>query len=268
MIQHPDTPCLLQFECSKPNEILFFTTTRLGGISKPPFDTFNLGNYSDDDPNDISENRRRLAKTLGIEPHRLIVPKQVHGDRIATIDKHFFSLPPFKQTLHINDCDALITNQKEVCIGVTTADCLPVLLYDPIQQVIAAIHAGWRSTVLKIVKKTIDTMSGTFNTSASDLIAAIGPAIGQQAFEVGEEVMTAFNEAGLLYKTAFYRHPETGKGHINLSEVNRLQLIDCGVNSNNIETAELCTHSNRHTFFSARRDGIRSGRMVSGAVIR
>ena len=268
MIQHPDTPSLLQFECSKPNEILFFTTTRYGGVSKPPFDTFNLGNYSDDIPDAISENRRRLAETLGIEPRHLIVPKQVHGDKIATIDNHFLTLPPFKQSLHINDCDALITNQKGVCIGVTTADCLPILLYDPTQRVAAAIHAGWRSTVLKIVEKTIVAMSSIFGTSASDLIAAMGPAIGQQAFEVGEEVMTAFNKVGLLYETAFYRHPETGKGHINLSEVNRLQLIDCGVDHKNIEMAELCTHSNRHTFFSARRDGIRSGRMVSGAVIR
>ena len=268
MIARPDTPFLLQFECSDAHDALLFTTTRNGGVSQPPFDTFNLGNFSDDNPADIAENRRHLSNTLGIKPNRLFIPKQVHGDRIVTIDDSFLSASVTEQTALIEGCDALITNEPDICIGVTTADCVPILLYDSQKRVAAAIHAGWRSTVQKIVVKTVEEMRRRFGVSSANLVAAIGPAIGQGAFEVGNEVVDAFREAGLLYQTAHTRHPETGKAHLNLSEINRLQLTDCGIKPENIETSGLCTHTRGDLFFSARRQGIRSGRMVTGVVIR
>ena len=268
MIAHPGTPFLLRLKCSDTHSALLFSTTRNGGVSRPPFDTFNLGNFSDDNPTDIAENRRRLSNALGIEPRKLFIPKQVHGNRIATIDVGFLSASAAEQATLLDGCDALITNAPGVCIGVTTADCVPVLLYDTQKRVAAAIHAGWRSTVLKIVAKTIEDMRRQFGISAANLIAAIGPAIGQEAFEVGNEVANAFRQAGLLYPTACTRHPETGKAHLNLSEINRLQLTDCGVKPENIELSGLCTHTHGDLFFSARRDGIRSGRMVTGVVIK
>ena len=268
MTGHPGIPFLLRFECSDTHSALLFSTTRNGGVSRPPFDTFNLGNFSDDDLADIAENRCRLSNALGIGSHRLFIPKQVHGDRIVTVDDEFLSASPSGQAAHIEGCDALITNKKDICIGVTTADCVPVLLYDPEKQVAAAIHAGWRSSVLKIAVKTVEEMRCRFGVSATSLIAAIGPAIGQNIFEVGNEVVDAFHEAGLLCQAVYTRHPETGKAHLNLSEINRLQLTACGVKPENIELSGLCTHTRGDLFFSARRQGFRSGRMVTGVVIK
>ena len=268
MIAHTNTPFLLRFECSDTHGAVLFSTTRNGGVSRPPFDTFNLGNFSDDNTTDIAENRRRLSDALGIEPHRLFIPKQVHGDRIVTVDTDFLSTSAAEQTALIDGCDALITNVPGVCIGITTADCVPVLLYDAQKRVAAAIHAGWRSTVRKIVTKTIEETRRQFGISAANLIAAIGPAIGQAAFEVGDEVVDAFREAGLLYPTVCTRCSETGKAHLNLPEINRLQLTACGVKPENIELSGLCTHTHGDLFFSARRDGIRSGRMVTGIAIK
>ena len=268
MIRHPDLPFILQFEYKvERDNLIAFTTSRKGGVSAPPFDSFNVGNYSDDNPVSIRENRRRLSDALGIDPKFLFVPKQVHGDKIVSIDNAFLSLSGHEQIVRLNECDALITNVKNVCIGITTADCVPVLLHDPSKQVAAVVHAGWRGTVKQIAAKTVEVMRRRFEVSPPELSAMIGPSISQTSFEVGEEVVEAFCSAGIAVEAILKRNPETGKAHINLWEANRMQLLEKGLIDRRIEVSTLCTYSNPELFFSARRDGIRSGRMISGIVL-
>jgi YfiH family protein len=167
--------------------------------------------------------------------------------------------------------DAVITDLKQTCIGVSTADCIPVLLHDTKHGVIAAIHAGWRGTVAMIVCKAIDMMRKVYGSSAEDMNAIIGPGISLDAFEVGDEVYEAFKEVGFLMQKIARRYPTADgrtKWHLDLWEANSLLLQECGVERERIEIAGVCTFTRHTEFFSARRLGINSGRIFSGIMAR
>ena len=268
MTQHPEYPFLLTFEqLSKEKNVKTFSTTRKGGVSRYPFESFNLGNYSEDNPHNIRENRKRLVNALHIRYEDLIVPKQIHGDQILTIDETYLSLDEKKRQETSNGYDALITQQKNICIGITTADCVPIILYDPQKQVAAAIHAGWRGTVKEITRKVIQNLRTQFHTNPSDIIAGIGPSISSKHFEVGSEVAEQFSQKQNLQQPIIYYNPKTQKAHIDLWEANKQQLISSGVQTENIEIAQMCTYTHSEKFFSARREGIRSGRMITGIIL-
>ena len=157
---------------------------------------------------------------------------------------------------------------SEVCICVSMADCIPVLLYDSENKALAAIHAGWKGTVRGIVMKTIKKMQLTYGTSLANLYAVIGPGISMKNFEVGNEVYDMFqmfhSEVNIDNTSCTWFNSQTGKWHINLSESNRQQLLRCGVLSSNIFLSNICTYDNTDHYFSARHDGLAAGRMVSG----
>ena len=153
---------------------------------------------------------------------------------------------------------------KDFCLCVSTADCVPVLLYDVSKDVIAAIHAGWRGTVGRIVEKTLEVMGSEYGTEGKDVIACIGPSISLESFEVGDEVYAAFAEAGFEMSCIARKYE---KWHLDLWEANRLQLLAHGVLPEHIEVAGICTYKNYEDFFSARRLGIKSGRILSGIMI-
>lgn len=136
-------------------------------------------------------------------------PRQVPGNGIAIVDEHFLKMSSDEQKEAVSQADALITNIPEVCIGVTTADCVPVLLYDPVKKCIAAIHAGWRGTVQHIVSVTIRSMFLHFGSLSADIYAAIGPSIGYEQFEVGDEVYEAFRSSYFNIDELSARHPVT-----------------------------------------------------------
>jgi len=199
---------------------------------------------------------------------RLILPHQIHEDKILPIDEGFLHLSEEVQTELLDGVDALITDLPDVCIGVKTADCVPVTLYAPDKGVVAVVHAGWRGTVLQIVAKTVERMVTLYNVAPLNILAGIGPSIGQEAFEVGEEVVEAFARLDMDFSQICERNDDTGRAHIDLWEVNRLQLINAGLSATNIEVAELCTYSCPDDFYSARRSGIKCGRMISGIMIK
>ena len=153
---------------------------------------------------------------------------------------------------------------KDFCLCVSTADCVPVLLYDKEKQVIAAVHAGWRGTVGRIVEKTIEVMRIQYGTEGKDLVACIGPSISLESFEVGDEVYAAFEEAGFDMARIARRYE---KWHLDLWEANRMQLLANGVLPEHIEVAGICTFQCYEDFFSARRLGIKSGRILSGIML-
>jgi YfiH family protein len=257
----------LQFSIFPNTKLFHFVTTVNGGVGQGEYATFNLGEYCGDDADTVTENRRLLAQTLGIAPADILVPYQTHGDKICIIEKNILSMSECERKEQLKGVDALITCEKGVCIGITTADCVPIFLFDPTKGIFAAIHAGWKSTCQSIAIKTVSLMIDRFGTDTADLLAGIGPAISVDKFEVGDEVGKAFEDEGYSLSSFSYRNTKTTKLHIDLKEANRLQLLSIGILSENIEVSELCTHSNPEQFFSARRQGYHSGRMLTGGML-
>ena len=262
--------------------IVAFSSTRHGGCSKGNYAAFNINRYCGDDAEDIRKNREVLCETLGITDDRLIMPHQVHETKVANIDEAFLALNAVERQKALEGVDALMTNQSGVCIGVSTADCIPVLLCDREHQAVCAIHAGWRGTVKRIVMKAVEAMTEAYGTRPQQLVAQIGPGIHLDSFEVGDEVYEAFAKAGFPMEQISKKYPSdsgskffifhfslfTYKWHIDLPACNRLQLIAAGVLPENVSVSPVCTFLQVDDYFSARRLGINSGRIFTGIIRR
>lgn len=258
---------MLQFDLLKGNcNISHFVTTRQGGVGRGTYASLNLGYYCVDKQEVVDENRIRLCDQLGISPASLIVPHQTHGLEALVVDKAFLSLPPGEQQKRLYGIDALITEEKQVCIAVTTADCVPVVLYASDRGMVAAIHAGWKGTAGRIVERTVALLRDRFACDPALLFAGIGPSISPEAFEVGEEVADVFRAEG--DEELVYYFDGDRKPHIDLWQANRKQLLRQGLQEERIEVSGECTYRQPELFFSARRDGVKSGRMLTGIMIK
>ncbi|MBP3228414.1 MAG: peptidoglycan editing factor PgeF [Bacteroidaceae bacterium] len=244
-------------------DVTAFATERGGGVSTGEYASMNVCHYNGDAPEAVAENRRRLAERLGIPAANIVLPRQTHSTRVALVDA-----PPMVngQWSTVNAVDALITQTPGLCIGVSTADCIPVLLYDPRTRTAAAVHAGWRGTLGRIVRRTVEAMDALCGVRPEDLRAAIGPGISRAAYEVGDELPQAFADAGFPIDQITSR--SGGRWHLNLPLANRLELRAAGVPDAHISDCGLCTYTHADRFFSARRQGIRSGRVYTAVVIR
>ena len=197
-----------------------------------------------------------------ILPYPVIQGHQVHGSRIAIIDRSDLTRED------LEGYDAFVTDLPGVAIGVRTADCVPVLLYDPVHRVIAAVHSGWKGTVLKISESTISLMEERFGSLPADLQVVIGPAIGPESFQVGEEVVEKFHDAGFpmpkiwSFQGTGDGSPMSGGHHIDLFQANRWILEACGIRPENIRVHSLDTYQDP-SFFSARREGVQCGRNIN-----
>ena len=234
-----------------------FSTTRQGGCSTGNYAAFNINGYCGDDEVHIAANKVALCGLLGIDSNRLVMPHQVHDCVVRRIDG--------PQQGVIEGVDAVMTDVPQLCIGVSTADCIPVLLYDSTHRAISAVHAGWRGTVLRIVQKAVETMRDTYGTAPADLQAVIGPGISLDSFEVGDEVYNQFLSAGFDMQPISRRD---AKWHIDLPMCNRLQLMEAGIPADHIQMTNICTYQQYDRYFSARRLGIQSGRIYTGILIK
>jgi hypothetical protein len=241
-----------------------FSTTRQGGYSEGRYGEFNINRYCGDSEEAIRQNRSWLCQYLGISDERLIMPHQVHLTEMAVIDEAFLQLSAEERLARLEGVDALMTDVAGVCIGVSTADCIPVLLFDPVHQAGCAIHAGWRGTVQRIVEKAVAKMTAVYGTHPADLVAQIGPGIHLDSFEVGDEVYDAFAHAGFDMESICRKYE---KWHIDLPECNRQQLLSAGVPASQIAVSPVCTFQQSDRFFSARRLTVNSGRIFTGIVI-
>jgi len=214
--------------------------------------------FTGDSPEIYTENRKQLAEKLGIEVSDLVFPRQTHTDCVAEID----GIPECE----ITQTDALVTNRQNICICVQTADCLPILLFDPEKRVIAAVHAGWRGTVKKIAAAAVQKMTAKYATNPANIIAAIGPSIGLGVYEVGSEVTEAVLHS-IPNAEKVIQLKSTGKNHVDLWEANRQVLLECGLLPENIEIHGECSFSENSKYFSARKEGAETGRMVSGIML-
>ena len=202
----------------------------------------------------------RVADVLNIAHDRIVTVQQVHGDDIVVADSTNYR---DVGSLH---ADGLVTAEHGIAVGVETADCVPVLLVDPGTPAVAAVHAGWRSTVKKICEKAVRTLQHHYGSDPSRVIAAIGPAIGPECYEVDEPVMGSVREAFSFWKEAAVARGN-GRFSLDLVKLNRLALVQAGIKERNVHGLGLCTSCRRDLFYSFRAEG-RTGRMLSVVMIR
>lgn len=261
-------PVLLEYDLGP--AVRAFSTERRGGYSAGAYASFNANAYCGDVPRNVELNRALLCRALKLEPSCLIMPHQVHSDRVCRIDEAFFRQPDTVRAAALEGADAVMTDIPRVCVSVSTADCIPILIYDARHRAVAAVHAGWRSTVLRISQKALSAMKDCYGTLAADVRVAIGPGISMEAFEVGDEVYEAFEQARFPMSRIARRYPAlcdtggVGKWHVDLWQANCEALYEAGVSPRQIQLAGICTYRQAERFFSARRLGIRSGRILNG----
>lgn len=241
-----------------------FSTMRADGTSQGAYAHFNINPYCGDTPEHVAQNLDSLCHMLGIAPTNLVMPYQTHETTVRQVGNELLSMPKEVRQMVLEGVDALITNVPGVCIGVSTADCIPIILYDAEHRATAAIHAGWRGTVKRIAQNAIAQMRTAFATNPQTLRAVIAPGISLQNFEVGDEVYEAFANAAFPMGEIAKRYE---KWHINLPLCNQLQLQEAGLKAENIHATGICTYDRCNDFFSARRLGINSGRIFTGVTI-
>lgn len=242
-----------------------FSTTRHGGYSQGNYGELNVNLFCGDEPEAIAKNRRLLCKELAVAEDHLVMPHQVHDTGVSQIGKTFFLLSEDIRKQVLEGIDALITNIKHTCIGVSTADCIPIIIYDPEHHAAGVVHSGWRGTVANITGRVVTSMQMAYQSKPELLKAVIGPGISLKNFEVGDEVYEAFADAGYPMEQICEKQE---KWHIDLFACCRLQLEATGIKAENIEESGICTYDNVKDFFSARKLGIASGRILTGIVLK
>lgn len=208
----------------------------------------------------LPDDWQAVADAFGIGIDRVVTVNQVHGETIATVDDRNF------RDVRMVPADAMITGTPGIAVGVETADCVPILLFDPARPAVGAVHAGWRSTVKMIVRKAVIRMREEFGSEPSGMIAAVGPAIGPECYEVDEPVMGPVRQAFTFWKdVAVERGP--GTWSLDLVKANKRELMQAGLAEENIQTVGMCTACRRDLFYSFRAEG-RTGRMLSVIMIK
>ena len=233
-------------------------TTRAGGTSAPPFETLNLGGKWGDEPAQVSENRRRVERAFG---GPIAVARQVHGTTVVRV-----RAGDDRAALARVDADGLCTDAPGVVLGVFVADCIPALLVDPRTGASAAVHAGWRGTVAGVLPAAVRALGAEFSARPGDLRVALGPAIGPCCFEVGPEVVAAFEalvpDARARGIVLPGKRGAVGKANVDLKQANRLLLERAGVDPAGIDAGPDCTACDRARFYSFRRDGSATGQLM------
>ena len=260
---------LLEYDIAP--EVRAFSTTREGGFSEGNYGSFNANSYCGDNLEAVRKNRQLLADELGISKENLIFTHQIHSTSIRLVNDNFLKMNNAERSNMLEGVDALITDKSGVCLCISTADCVPIVLYDTKLHVAACVHAGWRGTLQRIVETAVELMAKNYACQPENLKAVIGPSISLDSFEVGDEVLGFFQEAGFdIDKIArhYLASEEQLRWHIDLWECNRLQLIGEGVREENIHISGICTFKNSDQFFSARKLGIKSGRIITGVMLK
>lgn len=232
-------------------------TTRHEGVSRPPYNSLNLGNNTLDSSHNVEGNRSLLARSLGATLDRFLTVSQVHGTDLLVIDA---PNPEFSHFLKL-ECDGIVTNQPGIMIAICIADCVPILLHDPVKHVVAALHAGWQGTAGNIAGKGVEAMVSLFGCDRKDIHAAIGPHISPCCYEVDQPVREAFVKARIPWDLVAESREE-GKWLLNLGAANRLLLSDAGIASDKVHSSDLCVSCNQELFFSYRRDSGDTGRQA------
>jgi hypothetical protein len=232
-------------------------TTRHGGISKPPFTSANLAFHVGDNGVDVQHNHLLLSKELGYAMETLVFMSQIHSDRIVVVDETMnFTTPP--------QCDALITNRPNTPLMVMSADCTPILLYDPCHNAIGAVHAGRAGALNEILPKALRTMANEYETKFDEIYVILGPSIHGCCYEINETIAEDVMEKG--GKDALRRTEE--KIFLDVNTILMAQLETLGVKKEHIEVTDACTSCHHDTYFSYRADAQQTGRIAGVIVLK
>ncbi len=240
-------------------------TTRLDGVSPEPYKSLNLAFHVGDDPAHVVENREILLGDIGFSLDQMICARQVHGDHVAVATLAEKGRGSTDYESAVPDSDGLVTQQKGLLLSLYFADCVPILLYDPVKVAIGVVHAGWKGTTLQIVRRAVEKMGATYGSRPENMAAAIGPAIGGCCYEVSEEVVrqlekTTSASAGLRMQEDHW--------YADLKAINGEQLGEAGLDKANIEIMPYCTSCRNDLFFSHRKEKGRTGRQGAFIALR
>lgn len=236
-------------------------TTRNGGVSRAPYNSLNLAFNTEDLKTSVEGNRSTLARALEVPAHLMLTVNQVHGNNILVVDEPNPDLTHFLGV----ECDAVVTDQPGILIGILTADCYPVLLADPKRKVYAAVHVGWRGAASGLLAKTLTVLEKQFEVRPEQLLAATGPGIGAHKYEVDRPVRDAFQK-GSGHWDRIAKEVSLGKWQLDLRRSAELQLRQAGLDPKNIEAVPECTCCHKELFFSYRRDEGVTGRQMGFVV--
>lgn len=220
----------------------------MGGVSSGPYERLNLGLSSGDAEAPVAENHRRVLASFNVDENSTCAFSQVHGTRVLVGKPSWFR----------EEADAVVSNTPGLALVISTADCLPVLFYDPVTGAVGAAHCGWRGTVQGIAAATVCKLSELYGSYPADLRVAFGPAISKPNYQVGAEVVTKFQEAG--FPETVYEPDGGGRFLLDVAAANRWALLELGVRPANLWESGMCTYDDPERFFSHRRDRGRTGR--------
>lgn len=262
-----DGTAVYRFDSLDPTLIDAFVTTRIGGVSKGAYASLNLGLRVKDNAADVATNRQTLFDTFGLPLTRSVWCKQVHADHVQVVAEADAGRGALDEGNIIESTDALVTEVDALPLCVTLADCVPVVIHDPHCRVVALAHAGWGGTVSRIASSTVRTMQAQFGCKTSDLIAAIGPSIGPDEYEIGEDVIgKAKRTFGSRAAEVLQALPNGGIS-FDLWAANAIDLEKAGLDREQIEIAGVSTATALGEFYSHRVEG-QTGRMIAMAALR
>lgn len=243
-------------------------STRLGGVSRGVYSTMNFSFTRGDDPADVRENYRRMAKALELDENRMVLTWQTHTTNVRVVAEEDEGKGTVKERDY-RDVDGLITNRPGVTLVTFFADCVPLYFVDTRNRAIGLSHSGWRGTVNRMGAVTLKAMNREFGTRPEDVAVCIGPSICQDCYEVGAEVIEAFAAAfdKKHHEHMFYKKPN-GKYQLDLWEANRIILLEAGVPESRISVTDICTHCNPGLLFSHRTAAEKRGNLCAFLCLR
>lgn len=243
-------------------------STRLGGVSEGQYATMNFTFTRGDNREHVLENYRRMADALGVETDRMVLSYQTHTTNVRVVTEEDAG-KGIKRERDYQDIDGLVTNVPGITLVTFYADCVPLYLLDPVHRAIGLSHSGWRGTVGRMGEVTLKAMEQAYGTVPADVIACIGPSICQDCFEVGSEVVEAFESAFAPshHKELSYQK-ENGKHQLDLWRANEIVLSEAGVPADQIHTTDICTHCNPDLLFSHRTQGDKRGNLAAFLCLR
>ena len=243
-------------------------SSRLGGVSEGCLSSMNLSFSRGDEPERVRENFRRIAESIGFSEADLVFSMQTHTTNVRRVGREDCGRGLLRPVGY-QDVDGLVTNEPEVVLATFYADCVPLFFVDPVRRCIGLSHSGWRGTVGKIGKVTVETMMREFGSDPEDILAAVGPSICQDCYEVSEEVIELFRENfdEELWPKLFYGK-ENGHYQLNLWEANRLIFKEAGILPEHITVTDVCTACNPELLFSHRASGGKRGNLAGFLSLR
>lgn len=238
-------------------------STRKGGVSQGFYSSLNLSFTRGDRKADVLQNFQRIGKAMGIDPHDMILARQIHSNNVRKAAEQERGMGIFKPA-GFQDADGLVTDVPGLCLVTFFADCVPLYFVDPIKKAIGLCHSGWRGTVSKIGNEVVKLMQKEYGSDPLDILSAIGPSICRDCYEVSEDVILQFREhfTEKWWKDLFYKK-ENGKYQLDLWKANEIVLLESGIQREHIAVTNLCTHCNSRLLYSHRAAGEKRGSLCA-----